>query len=152
MSSSKYSDFLHLPIWEEMDKPKREDYANAFQSIEDAFVGHLNIGKTFITLGEQYVTAEYVGSAEDTQTVDLGNASPFCVMLFRKEDCELDESSMIVRSGKCLGTASNTIHSEGISLSENTLTVGVDSAQAGANLCHTNDLGTEYVVLMIKAA
>lgn len=146
MPSTKKTEHLGLNLWEESDRPMRNDFNSDNRLLDSAIGAHIGNGDIHITSDEKKHLANlitvkaYSGTGESTKTVTLTDTFRF-IMVFAKDKPALSSSKVYCAFGY-VGQGAG----EGLSLSAS----GTSFTVSQGDSISLNESGTQYRAILFK--
>lgn len=155
MSATSYSKNLGLCLWSETDRPKRMDFVNDNNIIDETVGGHIADSNVHVTQAEKelystpYKVVTYAGTGASTRTIPLDKEYTFA-MVFQKDspvvatDSQGNTVMHFAVVGRVFGSNANlTLTSSGLEVVQDT------SANDGV-INNFNQQYGQYVIVLFR--
>mgnify|MGYP005784239157 CR=1 FL=1 len=144
MASTNKTTNLNLNSWTGSDKPKREDFVNDNNIIDNKLGSHLLNEDIHITntlkqkITNPFICSTYYGNGNESQTITLA-FEPTLVIVFAQDKplCEFDETNDYTINNSAMAAFNSAGESSGIYLNGTTITMS-QSQTAPSNGIYNN--------------
>ena len=160
MASTNYTENIGLCLWDETDKPERNDFLTDNIRTEAAFVEHTGNDSLHLTdeekdfVSQPFLIISVVGTGSSSKVIPL-DFVPRYVLYFaaNKPFIQIDESCVTVVNGTY---ATQEFNGAGVSLNGNALTVRqhlpseYEGLGAGNLAYNLNQMSQQYCLIIFK--
>lgn len=155
MAATSYTPNLGLCAWKATDRPKRADFVNDNNIIDETLGAHIANSALHVSAEEKsryaepYKVVTYVGDGAQSKTISLDNSYSFAIV-FQKyyPAVEIDSSSNVISHfaivGRTFGSGAN------LTLKTSSLVVTQDAQATDKVKNNFNENEGQYVVILFK--
>lgn len=157
MASSNFTENIGLCNWTGEDRPKRTDFVNDNNIIDNLLGNHLSDKNIHVTIDDKerylhpYMVKTYSGDGRETKTIEL--SEDFNVAIVCQRHCpltEFDSSGNAVCHFAIAGKTFGSTHSKGVTFSGNNLLVRQDTTAADGIINNFNEEFGQYVIILLR--
>ncbi|MBQ4129706.1 MAG: hypothetical protein IJD68_08075 [Ruminococcus sp.] len=155
MAATSYTENLNLCAWQSSDRPKRIDFVNDNNIIDEKLGGHILNSSIHVSAQEKqryenpYTVFSYAGDGAGTKTFELENSYRFAIV-FQKfyPPVEIDANNNVISHfaivGRTFGSNAN------LTLKEQSIVVTQDTQPTDGMINNFNENEGQYVMLLFK--
>ncbi len=155
MASTSYTQNLNLCAWKPSDRPKRIDFVNDNNIIDEKLGGHIIDSSIHVSAQEKnryenpYTVFTYAGDGAQTRTFELDGSYRFAIV-FQKfcPSVHIDANQNVVTHFAIVGRTFGS--NAELTLKESSIVVTQDAVATDGMINNFNENEGQYVVLLFK--